>query len=343
MERRWLNKIVLNSTDSQYYGIHRLRGKDMIKGLPDFLVVGAAKSGTTSLYYYLKKHPSIYLSDTKEVWFFSFKDNPPHDAGPASLGKTVVTNLEEYKRLFLDAQRNQLCGDICPSYLYTHLVTVDNIKEAYGREYKKLKIIISLRNPVDRAYSQYMMFKRDDCEPLSFEEAIKPDIIHKRLHDGWNIFYDYISLGMYYEQVNTFLRQFPETKVILFDDFIRSPKVILAGLMEFLGIEKTHFHKGVDFRYNVSGIPKYKKLDNFVSKRNLLKSLLSPGMKKVMSKDARYKLKSRIRNTYMVKPSMRAETRNRLISIYEQDILRLQALLNRNLGNWITKENRCIN
>jgi hypothetical protein len=307
----------------------------MIEGLPDFFVVGAAKSGTTSLYYYLKKHPSIYLSHIKEVWFFSFKDDPPQDDGSSSLGEMIITNLDEYRKLFVDAKPNQLGGDICPSYLYTHLATVKNIKEVYGRNYKKLKIIICLRNPADRAHSQYMMFKRDDNEPLSFEEAIKPEIIQERLNNGWNVFYDYISFGMYYQQVNTFLQEFPNTKVILFDDFVRSPDGVLVELMEFLEIEKIHLDAGKDSRYNVSGIPKYRKLDNFVSKPNLLKSLSKPVMKKMMSKDARYKLKSRIRNAYIVKPSMRAETRNRLISIYQEDVLRLQRLLDRDLTNWI--------
>lgn len=310
----------------------------MIEGLPDFFVVGAAKSGTTSLYYYLKEHPSIYLSHIKEVWFFSFKDDPPQDDGSSSLGEMIITNLDEYRKLFVDAKPNQLGGDICPSYLYTHLATVKNIKEVYGRYYKKLKIIICLRNPVDRAYSQYMMFKRDDNEALSFEEAIKPEIIQERLNNGWNVFYDYMSFGMYYQQVNTFLQEFPNTKVILFDDFVRSPDSVLVELMEFLEIDKMHLDAGKDSRYNVSGIPKYRRLDNFVSKANLLKSLSKPVMKKIMSKDARYKLKSRIRNAYIVKPSMRAETRNRLISIYQEDVLKLQGLLDRDLTNWLSTE-----
>ncbi|RLC32182.1 sulfotransferase [Candidatus Woesebacteria bacterium] len=310
----------------------------MIEGLPDFLVVGAAKSGTTSLYYYLKEHPSIYLSHIKEVWFFSFKDNPPQDGGPASLGEMIITNSDEYRKLFVDAKPNQLGGDICPSYLYTHLATVKNIKEVYGSYHKKLKIIICLRNPIDRAYSQYMMFKRDNNEPLSFEKALKPEIIQERLNNGWNFFYDYISFGMYYQQVITFLQEFPNTKVVLFDDFVRSPDSILMELMGFLEIEKTYLDAARDFRYNVSGIPKYRKLDYFVSEANLLKSLLKPVMNKMMSKDARYKLKNLIRNTYIVKPSMKRETRNRLISIYKEDISRLQSLLGRDLSNWTSME-----
>jgi len=143
---------------------------------------------------------------------------------------------------------------------------------------------------------------------------------------------------MYYQQVITFLQEFPNTKVVLFDDFVRSPDSILMELMGFLEIEKTYLDAARDFRYNVSGIPKYRKLDYFVSEANLLKSLLKPVMNKMMSKDARYKLKNLIRNTYIVKHSMKRETRNRLISIYKEDISRLQSLLGRDLSNWTSME-----
>lgn len=333
-----MSEISSNYRNHQDCRIQEAREKRMIKGLPDFLVVGAAKSGTTSLYHYLKEHPSIYLSFIKEVWFFSFKDHPPQDNGPALLGEMIITNLDEYRKLFADARPEQLAGDICPSYLYTHLDTVKNIREVYGGSHRKLKIVICLRNPVDRAYSQYMMFKRDNHEPLSFEEALKPEIIQERLDNGWNFFYDYISFGMYYQQVSTFLHEFPNTKVILFEDFVRSRDAILLELMRFLEIEQIQLDAGKGFRYNVSGIPRYRKLDFLFSEMNPVNVVLKPIAKKMMSKHARYKLKNRIRNRFIVKRPMERETRDRLISIYRENILKLQNLVERDLSHWIAAE-----
>jgi len=308
----------------------------MTERLPDFLVVGAGKSGTTALYYYLKKHPSIFLSEIKEVWFLSFRNNPPNYDGPGSLGKTIIVNLDEYKKLFLKANASQLIGDFCPAYLYLYETTIRNIKDIYGEYYKQLKIIIILRNPIERAYSQYMHFKRDDHEPLSFEEAITPEVIQNRKRNNWNLFYDYFSVGMYYQQVSAYLQEFLNIKVIIYDDFIKFPKAVLTEIMDFLKIKRIGVDPKTKFRYNVTGIPKSRKLDYLIAKRNPIKSMFKPVMNRIISKDRRYRVKDLIRSKYLTKTPMKPQTRNYLISVYKEDIQKLQILLDRDLSHWIS-------
>ena len=110
--------------------------------LPDFLIVGAARSATTSLFYYLKNYGEIYMPVRKEPWFFSYADNPPNYSSPGAYD--VVYKLEDYITLFKAARSDQIIGEASPSYLFTYAAAIRNIKDVYGELYKKLKIIIIL-------------------------------------------------------------------------------------------------------------------------------------------------------------------------------------------------------
>ena len=111
--------------------------------LPDFLLVGAAKSATSSLYYYLDQHPQITMASVKESWFFSFYEKPPQYSSPGILSD-VISELDDYLKLYDGAESGQILGDACPSYLYTYEDTIRNIRQLYsGEALANLKIIIS--------------------------------------------------------------------------------------------------------------------------------------------------------------------------------------------------------
>lgn len=164
--------------------------------LPDFLIVGAARSATTPLFYYLKNYGEIYMPARKEPWFFSYADNPPDYSSPGAYD--VVSRLEDYAALFKAARPDQIIGEASPSYLFTHDTAIRNIKNVYGGLYENLRIIIILRNPAERAYSHFMLHKRGYKEPLDFEKAIEPGTIAARRRDNWDIFYDYTGCGADY-------------------------------------------------------------------------------------------------------------------------------------------------
>jgi len=203
--------------------------------LPDFLIVGAAKSGTTSLYYYLNRHPSIFMPEIKEPWFFSFKDHPPAYSSPEPLHH-VVWKLEDYIRLFAPAHESQWLGEASPSYLYTSDTTIRNIRDVYGDVWQKLKIIIILRPPSERAWSQYLHFHKWFMEPLPFPEAIDPGIIRQRMDEGWNIFYDYRGFGEYDRQVRAFIDSFPHVRIYLYEELRQDALAVVRDILQFLEI-----------------------------------------------------------------------------------------------------------
>ena len=149
--------------------------------LPNFLIIGASKCGTTSLYYYLKQHPEISFSDLKEPKYFSsVNESFPHNGiGDKSVDKYAIKSLTEYKSLFADLH-NKRVGEASPDTLYFYDKTASLIKETLG----DIPIIIMLRNPVKRAFSAFMYLKRDSREKLSFRDGLLAE--NRRLKDNWD-------------------------------------------------------------------------------------------------------------------------------------------------------------
>lgn len=294
--------------------------------LPDFLIVGAAKSGTTSLYYYLKQHPQIFLPEIKEPWFFSFMDSPPSYVSPDPL-KGVIWRLEDYLKLFDFSKDGQIIGEASPSYLYTYQTTIKNIKKVYGKRYKDLKIIIILRNPVDRAWSQYMHFKRDLIEPLDFEEAIKPEVIRWRLENNWSIFYDYIGFGMYYEQINAYINNFPQVKIFLYDDLKNKTEQLLKEVFIFLNVDKDFIPSNIKKIYNQSGIIRWQALSPIYKIIIDNKSLLKRSVKLILPRKIRVNLKEMIiYKIFLKKKTLPPDIREKLSDIYKEEMLKLKEM-----------------
>jgi len=297
--------------------------------LPDFLIVGAAKSGTTSLYFYLKEHPQIFMPENKEPWFFSFMDNPTQFKSPDSLGG-MVSNLQDYTNLFEDANNNQIIGEASPSYLYTYETTINNIKKVYGEQYKDVKIIILLRNPVDRAFSQYQHFKKSMREPLSFRQAIKPETIRKRLNDNWSFFYDYIGVGMYYKQVKSYLENFENVKVILFDEFKNDTSRVVKDLLLFLEADASLLPQNIGKKYNVSRVlrkdfltPLYRFL--FFSNNKVKRTLAN--LLPVKTKD---KLIDTVQKLLLKRKKLEKREKKEIMKIFDEDFKKLKELINSN-------------
>lgn len=307
-------------------------GADVNRRLPNFLLVGAAKSATSSLHYYLDQHPQIKMASQKESWFFSFYGNPPRYDSPGVLSD-VISELDEYLTLYDGAGSGQLLGDACPSYLYTYEDTIRNIQQLYsGPALDELRIIISLREPVSRAYSQYYTFKRKVQEPLPFAQAVAADTIERRLRDNWNIFYDYLGFGMYARQVEAFQQAFGKARVhvVLFDDINADMQQTCRGIFEFLGIDPEF---SVDDRYRINeiaGEPRVKWFVAGVFSQNRLKRLVSALLpQKFRALVILFVLKRLLR-----RETMDADTRQQIAQRFDADIRRLETLIGRDLSHW---------
>ncbi len=150
--------------------------------LPDFIIPGAAKSGTTTMYRVLSRHPDLFFpKNRKEPFYFSFGDNEPAYSDRA-FADHLIWSTREYLDLYLDASDNQFMGDASTSYLYTHREAIQNMRNLYGDQLHRVKVVIILRNPIHRAYSHYTYLVRNGFETRTFEEAISPEGI-----DEWKL------------------------------------------------------------------------------------------------------------------------------------------------------------
>nr|WP_321403143.1 sulfotransferase [uncultured Desulfobacter sp.] len=304
-----------------------------IVNLPDFFIVGAPKSGTTSLHYYLQGHPDIFMPEKKEPWFFSFMNSRPCFDSPDKL-PGIIDSLADYVQLYQTASDGQKCGDASPSYLYTHETSIKNLRIVYQdpEQYNMLKFIISLRNPIDRAWSQYWTFSRTSSDTAPFQEAVHPDTINKRLGNNWQPFYDYIGFGMYHDQIKAYQDEFGKdrVKIFLFDDLKKDAGRICKEIFLFLGVDPD-YTPDTNQIYNPSGKPKSELLKNLIISPNILKSVV----KKVIPKPRRQQLKHMAARKLMTKVEMPAAARTTLKRQFEPEIRRLSRLLDRDLGHWL--------
>jgi len=304
----------------------------MKRKLPNFLIVGAQKSGTTSLYNYLKQHYEVFMPERlKEPKFFVAplfkKINYNQSLWKFSI-KNITFEWQDYLKLFENVQKEKAIGESSTAYLYYYNIAIPLIK----KHLEDTKIIISLRNPIDRAFSGYFHLRRDSHENLSFEDALKEE--NKRKRQKWISIYHYTSIGFYYNQVKAYLDNFDQLKVYLYDDLKKDALGLVKDVYEFLGLD-TSFTPDVSIRYNVSGIPKNKFIYKFLREPNILKSMVKPVVKTLIPRGERRKLIEKIRMKNLQKPQMKPETREYLKNLYREDILKLQDLIKRDLSSWL--------
>ncbi|MBD3413251.1 MAG: hypothetical protein GF421_02330 [Candidatus Aminicenantes bacterium] len=304
--------------------------------LPDFLVVGAARSGTTALYSLLKNNPQIFMPREKEPMFFCCWNQSDYFqfTSENSQVKTdfIIKNLEEYKQLFKKARKNQILGEGSTWYLYAHQTVIQNIKRCYGDDFDSLKIIILLRNPIQRAWSHYWTKHAQGYEFLPFLDSIEQKNILDRLKQRYTPSYDYIGFGKYYRQVKSFLHHFSNVKVILFEEFINSSEEKTNEIFRFLGAREI---KNVHTKlFNTGGLPKNKAaslINKMILKPNKWRSYFKHLLPFAVRRDIRYYLGEKI----FSKPELPIEYKKILTAEYEEDIQKLAGLIKKDLSHWM--------
>ncbi len=295
--------------------------------LPDFLIVGAARSGTTSLFKYLNEHPRIFIPEMKESYFLAYDGKVTEFAHHKM---PVVSDFNGYARLFEPAGEDQILGEVSASYLYLHETTIPNIKK-YIPDWRSLKIIMILREPVERAFSMHSAFVTWDEEPLKFEDALKK--CRERLKNNWHPEFDYIGYGFYYEQVKAYLDSFPHVKVYLYEDLKKDTKGLIKDIIGFLGVEDSdvpYTHE----KHNPSRVPKSKFMHDSLHKPSLISSVFPPV--KLIPLDTRIEITRKLIDlNIMRKLKMRKNTQQQLKKLYREDILKLQELIGRDLSGWL--------
>lgn len=297
-----------------------------IPALPNFLIIGAAKSGTTSLYHYLRQHPQVYLSPVKEPAFLAFGESDPHFDGPGDMQLISITNLEDYQKLFTGGAHKKAIGEASVVYLYNPQ-TPERIRQIIPHA----KLIAILRQPAERAFSHFLMNVRNGPEHLSdFSEALRAEPERKR--QNWHPHWFYRERGYYYRQLSRYYAMFPveHIQIFLYEDLQNSPLELMRAIFRFLEVDDT-FTPDVGRKHNRGGkFPRNRYLLAYLrshSLKNFFKQVLHPALYQNLSK---YVLNGLLKKTQL-SPELRAE----LTDGYREDILSLQKLIGRDLTSWL--------
>jgi hypothetical protein len=226
---------------------------------PNFLVIGASKSGTSSLYAYLRQHEDIFLSYVKETHYFT--NDQIYNLGPEEFAKKYYHGASEQKAI----------GDITPTYFVQPDLVIPRLHETFGE--LNPKFIVILRNPVERAWSHYQHKVRSGEEKLSFEKAL--EVEGERVADfpmGW---WGYASEGLYSKYVKKWLSAYSKDNFLflLTDDLAEKPQSVLREIYEFLDVNVSYEIDNYS-RKNVSGSVRSELLLSVLGKQSSIKSIV---------------------------------------------------------------------
>ncbi len=299
----------------------------MVEKKPNFIIIGAMKAATTSLYTYIKQHPDIFMTKVKEPMFFNnFNQNT--DFKVLANKSKKVNSLLDYFSMFSSVKNESAIGEASPAYIYN-----ENAPHLIKEHLPDVKIIAILRQPTDRAYSNFLHTKRADRENVnSFEQAIK--IEKERISDNWSPLYHYIQKGFYSVQLKRYYNLFPKEniKVYLFEDVVKTPKETLKDIFKFLNVDE-NIEIDVSKKSNVSGTPKG--ILGFILKKMRYYNL----MPKFAISDylptfiINLLFKSVYKDTEKLDSVLRKELTDKY---YREEILKLEKLIDRDLSNWLS-------
>lgn len=273
--------------------------------LPNFLVIGAPKAGTTSLYVYLQQHPDVFMPELKEPRFFGFN-------GTGSRQKYPIQTRAEYAALFEGAAGAKAIGEATPHYLI-----FPNAARNIHAALPGARLIASLRDPVERSYSIYLMNRRHGKANVdrSFLEALQTDHnLRETYHDKLQRFFELFDPA--------------QLRIILFDDLARAPLATVQDLYGFLGVD-AGFAPDVSKIANPGGMPRVKLLNDILNDRRLRRV-----GRKLLPQSLSEQVRA-LRSRNLHKQPLAPREREAAIAVFREDILRTQELIGRDLSHWL--------
>jgi hypothetical protein len=286
--------------------------------MPNFLVIGAAKCGTTALYHYLAQHPDIYMSPNKEPLFLAYDRADPDFSDKQRGG---VSTLAEYEALFDGVSTEKAIGEASTLYIYSPLA-IEGIK----RYVPDAKLIALLRNPADRAFSSFLQIVAMGTEPLTdFADALEAEA--GRLTTRTTLTH-YRNGGYYYRQLKPYYDAFgPEQiRVYLHDDLVAEPLAVLQDIFRFLDVEDSYV-PDFSIRHNVA-IAR-------APRNSLARFLRKPDVIRPVRRVVPASLRRRLVGVLYTAPPFPIEIRRQLLEDFREDILQLEGLIGRDLSAWL--------
>lgn len=308
---------------------------------PNFFIIGTVKASTTSLYNYLNLHPDVFMSPIKEPHYFAtdirvkdFRLDYAQDSyldfkkyfARRPLKEHAVAHIEsedDYKQLYLDVDSEKAIGEASTSYLFSQ----DAAKNIHAKV-PNAKIIVILRNPVERAFSHYLMDVKSGDQHRSFLDAFYDDLHMSK--KGWGISNLYLELSLYTEQLQCYYDLFPasQIKVLFFDDLNKNPTDFLKSVFEFLELDSAFYDFSVTKqKYNDARVPRFPKIFFILWHSNYIRQLykLFPA-----------RFKSFLLQLLFTKdiPKLTAKDKKEIFSYFREDIAKLEQLIGKSLKHW---------
>lgn len=295
--------------------------------LPNFFIIGAAKSGTTTLYDSLCGHPQIFMTEIKEPSFFNNEAN-------------FSRGLDWYSTSFFqNSSRFPLRGEATPGYLFWSDKVAPRIHAAIGNQ--SPRFIVIFRDPVARAYSAYWHLKHYGGEPLDFADAlaVEPLRLHTigdELKASGFIKYAYFQGGCYASQLESFLRYFPKENFLflLHDDLKSDFFQVIKSMYAFLGIEPS-LNITRPLTSNVSKKMRNMDFYRFLRGSSKLKNWLKPLLPAKLRRNIKSSL-IEINMTRTAYPPIDQIVAQDLRIRYQSEISKLENIIGRDLSNWKT-------
>ncbi|MEM7273457.1 MAG: sulfotransferase [Actinomycetota bacterium] len=289
---------------------------------PSFFVIGAYRSGTTTLYRLLRQHPGVFLPLKKEPNFFAVDGNP--DASDV-LREWAVLDRPSYEALYRDCGPDQVAGDVSPEYLASPYVAPH-----LAATVPDARLVAVLRNPIDRAWSDFLLHRRDGNEPCErFADAL--DQQEARTRDGDHRAGHYIDTGRYADQLRRYHDHFDpsQLQVHTFEDLTADPVGTMGQIFGHIGVA-TDVEIDPEPPVNASGVPRNPAVASLLKARNHLR----PYVNRSMIERVR-PVWERFLSGQLDRPMLSDQDRARLVELYADEIEDIGQILGRDLSHWL--------
>jgi hypothetical protein len=291
---------------------------------PNFFIIGAAKSGTTTLYHLLKQHPDIYLTADKEPRFFD-ADN------------YYRLGVEAYLRKhFRGSAAYPVRGEATPFYLTHGSKVASRIQQAFGHD---LAFIVIMRDPVARAWSHYLNMVRLDSERETFEKALALESM--RLQEAELAWIGYFYDGLYARHLEYWFKIFPREKFLLLltEDLQVNPEGVARQVFEFLGVD-SEVKTEMGASKNRAASPKYRWLGTLLNRPNRITNGLKMAFPYVLRKQVRDWINEWNARPYEQAPQLDPAIEEVLRQRYPADVQQLEEIMGRDLSHWLPRRKK---
>lgn len=293
---------------------------------PNFIIAGFPKCGTTSLHHYLSEHPQIFMPSQKELHFFTYEILSKLKNGPKdrAVKKTQIQDSKKYLDFYRNVKNEIAVGDASPSYIN------------YPNQFLKIKeyledpkFIIVLRDPINRAYSNYLHLKREQRETLTFKEAVNRE--NKRIKDKYSDFWYYKFNSTYYDKILKAKETFKEVLIITSEELNENHEATMKKVYKFLDVDCDFITKRKSNRFNKGGYYKKNLFTKIIFQPSKFKNLIKKFIKPTPSLKV---LLARVTSVFRAKTEeIDEETVLYLTKHFKEEVKKLKSL-NINTSNW---------